>query len=159
MRSIRRRLEAASGSGRRARGLAMIELAIVLPVLLLLIMATAEMGRAFWQYNTLTKSVRDAARHASAGGLFGSTGVVVVTTSLRTQVQNLVVYGNTAGTGAPLLDGLSTSGVTVESPGEGDVLVRSRYSYQPIFGYLPNFRGGGTSTLYDFEAVVRMRAI
>lgn len=157
--NARRRNSLLSGSPRRSSGLAMIELAIVLPVLLLLVMATAEMGRAFWQYNTLTKSVRDAARHASASGLFGSTGVVVVTTSLRTQVQNLVVYGNTAGTGTPLLDGLSTTGVTVESPGEGDVLVRSRYTYTPIFGYLPDFRGGGTSTLYDFEAVVRMRAI
>jgi hypothetical protein len=144
---------------RRARGLAVIELTLVLPIVLLLMVATAELGRAFWQYNTLTKSVRDGARHASSAGLFGSTGVVVVTDELRTQVQNLVVYGNTAGTGAPLLNGLSTSGVSLESPGGGDILVRSSFDYDPIFGFLPDFRGGGWSTLYEFEAVVRMRAL
>lgn len=137
----------------------MIELAIVLPVVLMLIIATAELGRAFWQYNTLTKSVRDAARYASAQGLFGSTGVVIVTNGLRTEVQNLVVYGNTAGAGTPVLNGLSTAGVTLESPGDGDILVRTTYAYAPIFGLLPDFAGGGVSPLYNFEAVVRMRAI
>lgn len=137
----------------------MIELALVLPIVLLLIIATAEFGRAFWQYNALTKTVRDAARHASSAGLFGSTGVVVVTTELRTQVQNLVVYGNVAGSGSPLLEGLSPAGVTVESPGGGDILVRTTFGYTPIFGFVPTFSGGGWSTAYDFEAVVRMRAI
>ena len=137
----------------------MIELAIVLPVVLMLIIATAELGRAFWQYNTLTKSVRDAARYASAQGLFGSTGVVIVTNDLRTEVQNLVVYGNTAGAGTPVLNGLSTAGVTLESPGDGDILVRTTYAYAPIFGLLPDFSGGGASPFYNLEAVVRMRAI
>jgi len=137
----------------------MIEMAIVLPVILALIIGTAEFGRAFWQYNTLTKSVRDAARYASAQGLFGSTGVVIVTNELRTEVQNLVVYGNTGGTGSPLLNGLSTAGVSLESPGDGDILVRSTYAYAPIFGLLPDFQGGGVNPLYNFEAVVRMRAI
>ena len=145
--------------GSKSRGLAMTEMAIVLPVALILVLATADLGRAFWQYNTLTKSVRDAARYAAGQGLYGSTGNVIVTDDLRAEVQNLVVYGNTAGSGAPLLAGLITSGVSLESPGEDDILVRTTYSYAPIFGWLPNFDGGGVSTFFDFEAVVRMRAL
>lgn len=146
------------GCGRQS-GLAMTEMAIVLPVLLMLIFASAEFGRAFWQYNTLTKSVQDAARHAAGRGLFGSTGVVIVTDQLRTEVANLTVYGNTGGSGSPILAGLSTSGVTLESPGDGDILVRSQYTYAPIFGLIPRFDGTALATLYDFEAVVRMRAL
>jgi hypothetical protein len=128
-------------------------------VILLLLMATAELGRAFWQYNTLTKSVRDAVRYASGQGLYGSGGVVLLTDELRTAVQNLVVYGNSAGTGAPLLAGLTTSNVTLESPGDEDILVRTTYTYAPIFGLLPTFDGGGIATIFDFEAVARMRAL
>lgn len=148
-----------SPSKNSARGLAMTEMAIVLPLVLILILATAELGRAFWQYNTLTKSVRDGARFAAGDGLFGSTGVVIITDQLRTEVANLVVYGNTQGAGTPLLDGLTTESVTLESPGDGDILVRTSYSYDPIFGWIPTFDGGGLSTFFDFEAVVRMRAL
>lgn len=143
----------------RSQGLAMTELAIVLPLVLILILATAEFGRAFWQYNTLTKSVRDGVRHAAGDGLFGSTGVVIITDDLRTEVANLVVYGNALGTGAPLLDGLTTESVALESPGDGDILLRTSYSYVPIFGWIPTFDGGGLSTFFEFEAVVRMRAL
>jgi hypothetical protein len=137
----------------------MTEFAIVLPVVLMLLLAIAEFGRAFWEYNTLTQTVRDAGRYASSQGLFGSTGVVIVTEQLRTDVANLVVYGNVTGSGAPLLDGLSPDNVTVESPGEDDILVRATYAYTPIFDFIPNFRGGGVSPFLNFEATVRMRSI
>lgn len=143
----------------RFKGLAMIETVIVLPIALILIFAVGELGRAFWQYNALSKSVRDGARYAASQGALGSTVVVTVTPELTTNVQNLVVYGNTAGTGAPLLQGLTTSNVTVESPGEDDVLVRSTYTYLPVFGFIPDFRGSGSATWFTFEAVVRMRAL
>jgi hypothetical protein len=146
-------------SKRRTQGLAMVELAIVLPLVMLLIMATAEFGRAFWQYNTLTKTVRDGARHAASGGMLGSSGVVIVTPALRSQVQNLVVHGNLAGIGPPLIDGLNRGNVSLENPGGGDVLVRATYSYNPIFGFVPDFDGSGWSPFYEFEAVVRMRAL
>ena len=54
-------------------GLAMVEMVIVSPLLLLLIFGVAEMGRAFYQYNTLTKSVRDGARYLSGEAILGST--------------------------------------------------------------------------------------
>ena len=143
----------------RQRGLAMTEFAIVLPVVLMLLLAIAEFGRAFWEYNTLTQAVRDAGRYASSRGLFGSTGVVVITGALRTEVSNLVVYGNVAGSGEPILEGLATANVTLESPGEDDILVRARYAYTPIFDFIPNFQGGGVAPFFNFEATVRMRSI
>ena len=48
----------------RNRGAVLVETVVVLPLLLALILETAEFGHAFWQYSTLTKSVRDGARFA-----------------------------------------------------------------------------------------------
>ena len=45
------------------RGAALIELAFVLPVLLIMTFIVTEFGRAIYQYDTLTKSVRDATRY------------------------------------------------------------------------------------------------
>ena len=60
--------------GRRQRGTATVEFAIVLPLLLVLMFATAELGRLISQYNTLTQSVRDAVRYAAAAAAADSTG-------------------------------------------------------------------------------------
>lgn len=50
---------------RRARGVAAVELAILLIPLVIMAFGMTEIGRAFYQYNTLLKSTRDAARHLS----------------------------------------------------------------------------------------------
>ena len=47
----------------RQRGVAIVEFALVLPLLLLMTFVVTEYSRALYQYNTLTKSVRDAARY------------------------------------------------------------------------------------------------
>src|ERR1700687_3319868 len=47
------------------RGTAIVEFALVLPLLLLLTMTTTEFGRAIYQYNTIVKSLRDATRYLS----------------------------------------------------------------------------------------------
>jgi hypothetical protein len=86
---------------RKQQGVALVEFALVLPFLLVLSIVTFEYGRAVWQYNTLTKSVRDAARYLS----LQTPGTKVA------QARNLMVYGNLGGTGAPLVRGLSTSHV------------------------------------------------
>ena len=57
---------------RDTRGQELIELALVLPLLLLLLAGGVEFGRAFYTYNILTKSVRNAARFASAAQLYRS---------------------------------------------------------------------------------------
>lgn len=47
------------------RGVAAVELAVVMIPLVLLVFGVAEFGRALYQYNTLVKAVRDAARTLS----------------------------------------------------------------------------------------------
>ena len=84
-------------------GVALVEFALVLPLLLLLTFIVTEYGRALYQYNTLTKSVRDAARYLS----------IQIPGTKITEAKNLVVYGNPAGTGTPLAIGLTSAKVEV----------------------------------------------
>jgi hypothetical protein len=83
---------------RNQQGVALIEFALILPLLLLLTFITTEFGRAIYQYDTLAKSVRNAARYLS-----------IQTPNERASMdmaKNLVVYGNIEGTGQPLALGL-----------------------------------------------------
>jgi Flp pilus assembly protein TadG len=157
--SLARRVKVPGAGRKRQRGAVLAETAIVLPLLVVLILATAEFSNAFWQYSTLTKMVRDGARYAATQGLLGSTGVVVLTNELRAEVGNVVVYGNTAGSGSPSLSGMQASAVTLEAPGDGDIIVRANYAYQPLFGVVPTFYGSNATAPLSFDAAVRMRAL
>ena len=145
--------------GFRQRGMVLVETVLVLPIMLLLILGTAEFANAFWQYSTLTKTVRDGARFAANEGLLGSTGVVVLTAQLQADVANVVVYGNTAGSGAPRLNGFTTSNVAVEAPGNGDIIVRATYNYDAIFGVIPSIYGITSNAPPSLSAAVQMRAL
>ena len=68
---------------KREQGGALVELAMMLPLMLTLVFVTTEFGRAYYQYNTLAKSVREAARYLSVR----AQGVNVA------QAKNIVVYG------------------------------------------------------------------
>jgi Flp pilus assembly protein TadG len=124
---------------RSSRGFASVEFVIVTPVLVFLIFAIAEIGRAFIQYATLANAVRNSVRFVAGEAISGSTGVIDVDGTLRNQGQNLVAYGRlTAGT--PLLPGLTPGQVTVSAPGAGNVTVSAVYPYTPIVGpTLPTF--------------------
>jgi Flp pilus assembly protein TadG len=145
-------------SNRRQKGLAIVEFTIVLPLLLLLMLATAEFGRAFFQYNTLTKSVRDGTRHLSNYALNGATGLIEISTELESETKNLVVYGNKGGNGNALLPGLTTEMVTFEPPPAGNnVSVYAEYDYTLMVGdFLSQFGLDGPFTL---RSTVTMRAL
>lgn len=51
------------------QGQAMVEMALVLPLLLLLLLGIIEMGRVGYAYITVSNAARSAARVASAGGM------------------------------------------------------------------------------------------
>ncbi len=55
-------------SRRGDAGQAMVELALALPVALLILLGTLEVSRAVWQQNTLAMAVREGARYASLHG-------------------------------------------------------------------------------------------
>jgi Flp pilus assembly protein TadG len=92
-------------SHRTQHGTALVELALITPLLLLLTFITTEFGRAMYEYNAVVKSTRDAVRYLSVQ----TPGTHV------DEARNLIVYGNTAGTGTPLARGLSLSNVPAGS--------------------------------------------
>lgn len=84
------------------QGAALIELALSIPFMIMLSMIVIEFGRALYEYNTVTKSVRDAVRYLSAN----------TPNTLCPDAQNLVVYGTTTAGSQPLAPGLKTSAVS-----------------------------------------------
>lgn len=85
----------------RQRGTAIVEFALILPLLLLLTMITTEFGRAIYQYNTIVKSLHSATRYLS----------LQTPNTKTTEAKNLVVFGNIAGTGPALVPGLIVANV------------------------------------------------
>jgi Flp pilus assembly protein TadG len=146
---------------RRCKGVATIEFAVCAPLLLLLMLATAELGRLAYQYNTLMKAVRDGARFAVNEAAVGTTRVVNITPLVRTQTRNLVVSGNANGVGSPVLPGLSVGNVTVTSDANGFVTVSASYTFAPAIGAtLPTFGLGDPIDLAaPLTATVVMRAL
>lgn len=53
---------------KKQKGVEAIELSIVLSLLMVLAFGVSELGRALYQYNTLAKATRDAARYLSTQG-------------------------------------------------------------------------------------------
>lgn len=86
------------------RGVAAVEFAILLPMLLLIVFGITEFGRALYYYNTLVKASRDAARYVMTQQPGGGADAAA---------QCLAVYGNTGCTGSALAPGLTTAMVSV----------------------------------------------
>jgi len=70
----------------------MIELAIILPVLLILFAGAAELGRLFYTYTTLAKATKVGARYISTSKDATSTDPTTQSNAILI-AQNLVVYG------------------------------------------------------------------
>lgn len=146
----------------KQRGVAMVEMVVVTPLLLLLVLGIAEFGKAFMEYNTLNKNVRDAARYVAGYALLGTTGTVLITDDLKTAASNLAVYGNVGGTGSPKLPNLSPDQISVVDAGNNMIAVQANYAYEPIMGpMLLSFSlgEGQTSLEFTLTASVTMRAL
>lgn len=138
-----------------------VEFAIAVPVLLIVAMAAAELGRAFYQYNTLVKAVRDGARYL-AGNVTNGAGLVdaALIAAREPTAKNLVVYGNPGGAADPLLPGFSPGNVTVLQPDPIHVAVTATYSYTPLLAIPTLGFGSGIATAsWDMNAAVIMRGI
>lgn len=117
------------------RGVAAVELALLIIPMLLLVFGVAEYGRALYQYNTLVKSVRDSARMLT---LYSPSDADYPLAQAKCQA----VYGTSCDKkGAPLLPGLTTDMVIVCNPttAEGCDL--------PAYGNVPT--GNGTINLVE----------
>ena len=113
------------------RGLAAVEFAIVLPVMLFLMLATAEFGRVFYHYNTLTKAVQAGARYASRP-LLKTSELTNIDAAFVQRIQNFVVYGNEDGVGKAVLDDLTATSVNVavsSSVIDKTITIEATYNY------------------------------
>lgn len=116
--------------GKDERGVQLVELAIVLPIFVILFAATAEFGRYFYEYTTLAKASRAGARYLATSA---------VNAAEDTTAKNIVVYGNSAGTGSPVLPGITTANVTITRQGGVPVLPQTvkveitSFKHQPLF--------------------------
>lgn len=144
----------------RQTGLVTVEMSISLLFLLLLMLATAEFGRLFYQYNELTKAVGTATRYLSEHSL-DSAGISGITPEDIAVAQNLVVYGSpTAGVSARLPN-LMPNQVQVSSDGD-NVTVSAAWAYVSLFGgAIPSFglSGNGLNTALTLHASLTMRAL
>lgn len=115
-----------TASGRRQSGVAAVELAFLVVLLLLMAAGTFEFGRAFWYYNALAKATRDGARAMSMvqKDTIAATGVpaakaLVVNAANGANIDPLLVSGNVDVTcdGGPCVDGTAPAEVTVAIAG------------------------------------------
>ena len=145
----------------RQRGAILAETVVVLPLVIFLVVLTAEVTNAFVDHNTLTKAVRNGARHVASNAILGTTGIVLLQPQLITEAQNLVVYGNVSGGGTALIPGLATSNVKVLDLGGDNIAVSAAHNYSGILGtMLPAFGFGADSSLtHTLSATVTMTAL
>jgi len=135
------------------RGIQLVEVSIVIPLFLMLFAATAEFGRYYYEYTTLAKATRGGARYLSA--TFKGTG--------DSAAANIVVYGNTGGSGTPILSGLSTSQVNISYSGGSAAIPETvtvsiqGYTHQPVFNLGALAKITGLNMAVDVKPSVTMR--
>jgi Flp pilus assembly protein TadG len=114
------------------RGATLVEFSIGVTVFALAMFAVLEFSRLLWVHNALTDAARRGARYA-----------VMHSDDDTAAVKNVVVYGNAAGTGNPMLENLTTDDVDVDynnfGMNDGTVTVSiDDYQYQFVFPLLPD---------------------
>lgn len=138
---------------RDERGVQLVEVTIVIPLFLMLFAATAEFGRYYYEYTTLAKATRGGARYLSAALKGTGDGTA----------KNIVVFGNTGGTGTPILDGLSTGQVNITYQGGSAAIPETvtvsiqGYTHQPIFNLGALTKIVGLNLAVDVKPSVTMR--
>jgi hypothetical protein len=149
------------GQLRRQEGIALVETVLCLPVLLFLMLASAEVTNVFVQHNTLTKAVRDGARYAAGVSFNHGAKVFDLSPDIISDTKSLVVFGDTSGAGTAALPNLTVGAVTVTEVATETVEVRATYAYTGILGsVLPAFGFGPDHLLsFNLEASIRMRAL
>lgn len=134
-------------------GLQLVELTIVIPIFLMLFAATAEFGRYFYEYTTLAKAARVGARYLSTAPS---------TPDEDSNAQKIVMYGNTSGTGSPVLTGLELTDIKVIREGDSAVpktvtIKIEGYTHEPIFDIGKLTGIDGLSTAVEVKPSVTMR--
>ncbi|WP_068545748.1 TadE family protein [Thalassotalea crassostreae] len=162
----------------KIKGLAAIELTLILPILLFLVFIVAEYSRLLYQYNALNSTVRDAARYLIDYGTPGSTNVIDITPELAKNASYLISSGehqssntllpNLGATASMPADSVTNNYVINETGYELRITVVDDfitltviYDWQPVFAdLLPTFSSQGSFDLsYDLVVHYTMRAL
>ena len=116
---------------RRERGQSLVETAIIFPLLLLLLAAVVDFGRAFDAYIVLTNAAREGAR-------WGSVKPELTVDEVK---QFVVDDVQGSGTNIAQLDGFTADNVTVEGQAAGSEVVKVTvtYDFDLWFGQLIGF--------------------
>jgi Flp pilus assembly protein TadG len=109
-----------------------VELALVMLVLVVLMTATADAGRAFYTYNSLVKAARSGVRYLALANPPDATA--------QTQALNLVLYGDVDTTSTPLVPNLTAPMIQICTP----ALCPTNHKDVPI---------GGTSSTMSLVSV------
>ena len=144
---------------RDERGVQLVELAVVLPIILVMFGAVAEFGRFYYEYATLAKGARAGTRFLATARTDGEDDL---------SAKNLVVYGNTNGTGNPIISGLTIGNVTITrlngagEPQTGGVpktvgVQITTYKYTPIFNLGALTKNSSLSLNIEVKPSVTMR--
>jgi Flp pilus assembly protein TadG len=135
---------------RNEQGVSLIETAIIVPILLVLFAGVAEFGRYFYEYSTLAKASRVGARYLA------SKSVTSNVADYKGIAKNIIVYGNAAGSGSPILDGLTTDNVEVTYDG-GPAGVPDTVTVKIIdYPHVPLFDLGALLNIDDLSLAVNV---
>ena len=138
-------------------GLVVVELVITLPLVLMIMLATAEIGRAIYQYTTLTKAVEAGSRYYASTALDSS---ITAATKIAT-TENLIVFGSPQAGATTVLPDFAVSNVTevafepVGAPID-HIRVSASYNYAPFISGIPIL---GSVASFTMTATHTMRAL
>ena len=141
---------------RDEQGVQLLEMAIVIPIMLVLFAAVAEFGRYFYEYTTLAKASRLGARYLISKSVNSSV-------NYETIAKNMVVYGNATGSGSPLLTGLTADNVEVTYAGpvsgvpETVTVTIVNYPHVPLFNLGALLNNNTLSLAVNVKPSVTMR--
>jgi Flp pilus assembly protein TadG len=128
--------------GRRSRGQSLAELALLLPVLLMIMLGAIDFGRAYFAYVSVTNGAQNGAHYASAGPLYAS-DLTGIKNAVLADTSDLV---NTSATNP---DVAASSG----TDGQGNMFVDVTVTYQ----FEPIFPWPGVPGSFDIGRTVRAR--
>lgn len=148
-----------SGAVRDSRGVAVVEFAIIAPVLLLLLGGLVDFSLAFWNKRVLADSVAQGAQYASLVG--SGVAVGAVQTIVRRKLSLPASGVSVTGPGCYCVAGAPATATTQPcantcpdgAPPGLYVVIAARYTYTPI---LPFYSGLADPALTE-TAMVRLR--
>lgn len=138
----------------RQKGVAAIELAVILLPLLILCFGITELGRALYYYNGLDKATRGAVRYLSTFDM-SAPPVGETAASIRTKAQLMAVCGSVScNPSAPLVPGLAVANVSICDPVACTATHKNVLTGQGSVSLVTVTVGGTGNATYSFTSIV-----